>query len=80
MLFKWFNCNVVFFYIKPVKTPLMQQDTEADNTTVHMAYSVTLLHHGILVHCMIPGIPWAEAYQRRPTFAIDKGMRFINDF
>ncbi|CAH1393019.1 unnamed protein product [Nezara viridula] len=68
-----FVCICYHYLYQPVQTPLKQPDSEAeDHTTVHMGYSVTLLHHGIVVHCKIPGIPWAEANRLRPTFAIGK--------
>lgn len=45
-------------------------NTRNDNGTVHFSYSVTLLHHGCIIHCAIPGIPLAQAKFIKPTFAM----------
>lgn len=40
------------------------------NETVHFSYSVTLLHHGCIAHCAIPGIPLDQAKYMKPTFTM----------
>lgn len=43
---------------------------EAHSNTVHFSYSVTLLHHGCIIHCAIPGIPLEKAKFMKPTFTM----------
>lgn len=58
----------LFFFLKPVQ-PAVQLE-EDDETEVHFAYSVTVLHHSCVVHCVVPGIPWKKAKTIRPLFNI----------
>lgn len=51
--------------METVDVPATQQ-----NDTVHFSYSVTLLHHGCIVHCAIPGIPLDKAKFMKPTFTM----------
>ncbi|XP_023289623.1 protein pigeon isoform X2 [Orussus abietinus] len=62
----------------PVKPPQGTFDsTLNDSNTVHFAYSVTLLHHSCVIHCVVPGIPWSRAKLMRPTFAIYEDQHMI---
>lgn len=59
---------------QPVKPPMNEvQNLEESSNTVHFAYSVTLLHHGCVIHCVVPGILWSQAKTMKPTFALYGG-------
>lgn len=59
-----FVCH--YYLYQPIKPP---DDTD-ECVTVHFAYSLTILHHGCIIHCVIPGIPWEKAKMMKPTFTL----------
>ncbi|XP_039278070.1 protein pigeon [Nilaparvata lugens] len=61
-------CICHHYLYQPVKPPTSEVMDESN--TVHFAYSVTLLHHGHVIHCNIPGIPFSQASTLRPTFTM----------
>lgn len=69
-------CICHHYLYQPVKVPTLEiiNNIENPDTTVHFAYSITLLHHSCVIHCVIPGIPWGEAKKICPTFMLHGGM------
>lgn len=64
-------CVCHHYLYRPIKPPQHVLDSAlSDSNTVHFAYSITLLHHSCVIHCVIPGIPWSRAKLMRPTFAL----------
>lgn len=65
-------CICHHYLYQPVKPPSNESKSPEDDAknTVHFAYSVTLLHHGCVIHCVVPGVPWAQAKTLRPAFAL----------
>ncbi|XP_069681884.1 protein pigeon isoform X1 [Periplaneta americana] len=64
-------CICHHYLYQPVKPPITEtRNLEESSNTVHFAYSVTLLHHGCVIHCVVPGILWSQARTMKPTFAL----------
>lgn len=57
--------DILFLYLQPTKSP----DSD-EVATVSFAYSVTILHQGCLVHCVIPDVEWEKAKTMKPTFTM----------
>lgn len=55
-----------------IQSPTKQtpDDCLTECNAVHFSYSVTLLHHGCIIHCAIPGIPLEKAKFMKPTFTM----------
>ncbi|KAJ8933460.1 hypothetical protein NQ314_014017 [Rhamnusium bicolor] len=63
---KGFVCVCHHYLYQPV-VDLNDEDT----SPVHFAYSVTVLHHSCVIHCVIPEIPWNKAKKIRPLFTLN---------
>lgn len=70
-------CVCHYYLYRPVQPPQHVLNSLNESNTVHFAYSVTLLHHSCVIHCVIPGITWSRAKLMRPTFAIYEGHHMI---
>jgi hypothetical protein len=59
--------------------PIKQQDEDqiASIGDVHFAYSVTMVHCSLVVHCNIPSIPWTKAKFIKPTFTIVDDLMLV---
>lgn len=63
---KLFICH--YYLYQPMRQH--DEDKSSSVTEVHFAYSVTMVHCSVAVHCIIPGVPWEKAKHIKPTFAI----------
>lgn len=71
-------CVCHHYLYQPVQPPQNVLDScFSDSNTVHFAYSVTLLHHSCVIHCVIPGIPWSQAKLMRPTFTLSEDYMIV---
>ncbi|KAG8288719.1 hypothetical protein J6590_014008 [Homalodisca vitripennis] len=69
-------CICHHYLYQPVKPPMCDKAMDASNT-VHFAYSVTMLHHGRVVHSVVPGVPWNSAASMRPSFIMHGEQHMI---
>lgn len=70
-------CVCHHYLYRPVIPPQHILNSLNESNTVHFAYSVTLLHHSCVIHCVIPGIPWSRAKLIRPTFTIHENHHMM---
>lgn len=71
-------CICHHYLYQPVKPPMLEvSGNEESSNTVHFAYSVTLLHHGCVLHCVVPGVLWSQARVLKPTFIIHGEQHMI---
>ncbi|KYN42990.1 Protein pigeon [Trachymyrmex septentrionalis] len=70
-------CVCHYYLYRPIQPPQHVLNSLNESNTVHFAYSVTLLHHSCVIHCVIPGISWSRAKLMRPTFAIYESHHMI---
>ncbi|GLH11422.1 Protein pigeon [Gryllus bimaculatus] len=71
-------CICHHYLYQPVRPPMLEVGgIEESSNTVHFAYSVTLLHHGCVLHCVVPGVPWSQARVLKPTFIIHREQHML---
>ncbi|CAH2049918.1 unnamed protein product, partial [Iphiclides podalirius] len=67
-------CVCHHYLYKPLDdstTSLVLEDSaELKESGVNFAYSVTLLHHGCVVHSVVPDLPWNLAKSLRPSYTL----------
>lgn len=47
---------------------VLEDSVELKESGVNFAYSVTVLHHGVVVHSVAPDLPWSLAKSLRPAY------------
>ena len=55
----------MYFQSRLAETP-----ADPECYSVYMAYSITLLHHGCVLHSVIPGVPWGRAHNAFPNYTL----------
>ncbi|XP_022117577.2 protein pigeon [Pieris rapae] len=66
-------CVCHHYLYKPLDdstSSLVLDDVDLKDSGVNFAYSVTLLHHGCVVHNVVPDIPWSLAKSLRPSYML----------
>ncbi|KAG7163305.1 pigeon-like, partial [Homarus americanus] len=56
------------------KSRLAETPADPESCAVYLAYSVTLLHHGCVLHSVVPGVPWGHAHSALPTYSLFGGV------
>ncbi|GBP54670.1 Protein pigeon [Eumeta japonica] len=49
---------------------VLEESIELKDSGVNFAYSITLLHHGCVVHSVVPDLPWTLAKSLRPSYTL----------
>ncbi|CAK1601618.1 unnamed protein product [Parnassius mnemosyne] len=49
---------------------VLEDSAELKESGVNFAYSITLLHHGCVVHSVVPDLPWNLAKSLRPSYTL----------
>ncbi|KAI5634029.1 protein pigeon [Phthorimaea operculella] len=67
-------CICHHYLYKPLDdstTSLVLEDSaDLKDSGVNFAYSITLLQHGVVVHSVVPDLPWALAKSLRPSYTL----------
>ncbi|XP_013191989.1 protein pigeon [Amyelois transitella] len=67
-------CICHHYLYKPLDdstTSLVLEDSaDLKDSGVNFAYSITLLQHGCVVHCVVPDLPWIRAKSLRPSYVL----------
>ncbi|CAK1544400.1 unnamed protein product [Leptosia nina] len=66
-------CVCHHYLYKPLDdstSSLVLDDVDLKDSGVNFAYSVTLLHHGCVVHNVVPDLPWSLAKSLRPSYTL----------
>lgn len=56
-----------------LQSRLAETPADPESCAVYLAYSVTLLHHGCVLHTVVPGVPWGHAHSALPTYSLFGG-------